>query len=161
MGESVNLAPRRWTKENDARLLALYYQEPRLRVKDIADQFGTTSGAIQARLHRLNAVRRQEYRYFKICELDYIKANIRKKTYKEIARELGRDPNSLRAIAHRNGIRRSNEEDTRAFLAFVDKQLEGGCTWDQIVRAANEYFDMDWSEPAVRQRWWYHKRRKR
>lgn len=160
MGESVISSYRRWNKENDERLLALYYQEPRLRVKDIADQFGTTSGAIQARLHRLKAVRRHEYRYFKTDEIEYIKANIRRKTYKEIARDLGRDPNSLRAIAYRNRLRRNSEEDTHTFLAFVGKHLEDGCTWDQITRAVNEHFDTARSEPAVRQRWWYHRKKK-
>lgn len=160
MDESINLAHRRWSNNDDERLLELYYQEPHLRVRDIAKMLQTTYGAVQARLHRLGAVRRQSYKYFKAHEIAYIRANIARKTYKEIARDLGRDPNSLRAIAYRYGIRRCCERYTYAFLAFVNKRLKEGDNWRQITDAANEHFDSDWSEQAVRQRWWYHEKRK-
>lgn len=150
---------RRWNSNDDEILLELYYKEPHLRVRDIAERFQTTYGAVQARLHRLGVPRRRTYKYFKSHEIAYIRTNIARKTYKEIARDLGRDPNSLRAIAYRHGIRRSCGELTYAFLAFVNRRLKEGDSWRQITDAANEQFDSDWSEQAVRQRWWYHEKR--
>lgn len=150
---------RRWNHKSDKQLLKLYFRQPRLKIHEIAEIMETTYGAVQARLHRLGVPRRRAYQYFKSHEIAYIRANIARKTYKAIARDLGRDPNSLRAIAYRHGIRRSCGEYTHAFLAFVNKRLKEGDSWHQITNAANEHFNSDWSEQAVRQRWWYHEKR--
>ena len=115
---------RRWNRQYDEQLLKLYDRRPKLKIREIAEIMETTYGAIESRLRYLNVERRKPHKRFSTDELEHIRLHCKHKSYKQLARDLNRDPNSIRTIAHRHGFKRLSEDDTKIFLAFVDAFLE-------------------------------------
>ncbi len=151
---------RRWNRKSDNQLLELYFRQPRLKIREIAEIMETTFGAVEARLRYLNVERRKAHNRFTHRELEYIKANCKRKSYKQLARDLNRDPNSLRVTAHRYGFKRLTNDDTEAFLIFVDTLLKETNDWYRIAEQVNAHFGIMRTKQAIYQRWWHHQKKR-
>lgn len=151
---------RRWNRKDDEQLLELYYRHPKLKIREIAEIMETTYGAIKSRLVYLNVERRKPHKRFSVDELEYIRVHCKHKSYKQLARDLNRDPNSIRTIAHRHGFKRLSEDDTKIFVAFVDTLLEETQDWHHIAERVNAHFGITRTKQAVYQRWWHHRKKR-
>lgn len=149
---------RRWNRQYDEQLLKLYDRRPKLKIREIAEIMETTYGAIESRLRYLNVERRKPHKRFSTDELEHIRLHCKHKSYKQLARDLNRDPNSIRTIAHRHGFKRLSEDDTKIFLAFVDALLEETQDWYHIAERVNAHFGITRTKQAVYQRWWHHRK---
>lgn len=146
---------RRWTKEEFEHLERLAEQIPRPSITVIAKQLNRSKSAIKNKIATFPSSRTN--RHYTENEIDFIRDNIRRLSFNEMATQLNRSSNSVSATARRMGLRRNPSDERVKMLERTKALRDDGLTWKETVSIINKEFGKQYKPITLRQRLSYYR----
>lgn len=146
---------RRWTKEEFEHLERLAEQIPRPSITVIAKQLNRSKSAIKNKIAMFPSSRTNKP--YTENEIDFIRDNIRRLSFNEMATQLNRSSSSVSAMARRMGLRRNPSGERVKMLERTKALRDDGLTWEETVSIINKEFGKQYKPITLRQRFSYYR----
>lgn len=145
---------RRWTEDEFELLAYLAAQIPRPSITVIAKQLNRSKSAIKNKIAMFPSSRTN--RHYTENEIDFIRDNIRRLSFNEMATQLNRSSSSVSAMARRMGLRRNPSDERVKMLERTKALRDDGLTWKETVSIINKEFGKQYKPITLRQRLSYY-----